>query len=160
MPCNHAKIFSGKPTFQDPPKPPKFEWICRLCHEAGYQDQIVSGHADPDLDDYVSQDLFAKLAPFARHPAGKLMRMLKYEIVGDAPIRRVLTLPKGSTIKSVEVVGLHVYAYAIVPDAQDGIEEHTLHLIGTGYALEDLSALRFIGTIQGTQVIHVFEESP
>jgi hypothetical protein len=68
MPCAHVKIFSGKPTFQSPPKPPKFEWICRICCEAGYQDQIVSGHANPDDDDYVSQDLFNQLAPLARHP--------------------------------------------------------------------------------------------
>ena len=68
MPCNHVKIFSGKPTFQDQPLPPKFEWICRLCLEAGYQDRLVSGHANPDDDDYVSQDLFAQLKPLARHP--------------------------------------------------------------------------------------------
>jgi hypothetical protein len=68
MPCNHTKIFSGRPTFQNPPAPPKFEWICRICREAGYQDQITSGHANPEDDDFVDRDVFDHLKPFARHP--------------------------------------------------------------------------------------------
>lgn len=68
MPCNHVKIFSGRPTFQDSPLPPKFEWICLTCREAGFQDQIVSGHANPEDDDLVDRDVFDQLKPFARHP--------------------------------------------------------------------------------------------
>lgn len=61
MSCEHTKIFSGKPTYRDPPLPPVFEWICSDCCEAGYQDKIISGFENPADDDMVDQDLFAQL---------------------------------------------------------------------------------------------------
>jgi hypothetical protein len=61
MSCEHTKIFSGKPTYRTHPLPPVFEWICRECHEAGYQDKIISGFVNPADDDMVDQDLFAQL---------------------------------------------------------------------------------------------------
>ena len=66
-PCSHRKVFSGKPNYQQPPRPHNFEWICSKCHAVGYQAQIVSGHEHPEDDDYVDQDLFAQLKPLAKY---------------------------------------------------------------------------------------------
>ncbi len=59
--CTHQWIFSGRPSFRIRGKS-VFQGICSQCKKVTWKEELVSGHANPDLDDKVDQDLFAKLA--------------------------------------------------------------------------------------------------
>jgi hypothetical protein len=69
------------------------------------------------------------------------------------------TMPEGAELLTVQVQGFGHFIWALV-DPKAKKVRRTFRVIGTGYPIEDDSALQYVGTFQqrrGALVWHLFE---